>query len=80
MIHRLTIKGQVTIPKEIRDFLGLREGASRVEFSIDEDGTVRVVKAADAPRTASVRRPAGRSRKQPSLAERLAAEGLIAVY
>ena len=30
MSHRLTIKGQVTIPKEIRDFLGLEEGCSCV--------------------------------------------------
>ena len=32
MSNRLTIKGQVTIPKEIRDFLGLQEGNSSVEF------------------------------------------------
>lgn len=46
MAHRLTIKGQVTIPKEIRDFLGLTEGASSVEFSINKDGSVRVSRAA----------------------------------
>lgn len=27
MSNRLTIKGQVTIPKAVRDFLGLQEGA-----------------------------------------------------
>ena len=54
MANRLTIKGQVTIPKDVREFLGLQAGASRVEFTIDEDGSVRVVggrrAAADSPR------------------------------
>lgn len=45
MSHRLTIKGQVTIPKEIRDFLGLEEGNSCVEFAVAEDGSVVVRKA-----------------------------------
>ena len=45
MSNRLTIKGQVTIPKEIRDFLGLTEGASAVNFEIAEDGSVRVTRA-----------------------------------
>ena len=40
MSHRLTIKGQVTIPKEIRDFLGLEEGCSCVEFVVEADGSV----------------------------------------
>ena len=71
MANRLTIKGQVTIPKDVREFLGLQAGASRV-FTIDEDGSVRVVKAADAPRP--IRR-APVQRYQTSLASRLAAEG-----
>ena len=45
MSHRLTIKGQVTIPKEIRDFLGLEEGCSCVEFVVEADGSVSVRKA-----------------------------------
>ena len=45
MSQRLTIKGQVTVPKNIRDFLGLTSGSSAVEFIIDEDGSVRVQKA-----------------------------------
>ncbi len=45
MSNRLTIKGQVTIPKEIRDFLGLTEGSSAVNFEIAEDGSVRVTRA-----------------------------------
>ncbi len=45
MSQRLTIKGQVTVPKKVRDFLGLTSGSSAVEFIIDDDGSVRVRKA-----------------------------------
>jgi AbrB family looped-hinge helix DNA binding protein len=37
----VTTKGQVTIPKRIRDKLGLSAG-TEVEFILEEDGTVRV--------------------------------------
>lgn len=37
----LTFKGQVTIPKAVRDELGLRVG-DRVAFRVLEDGTVVV--------------------------------------
>tara|TARA_R110002020_G_scaffold154610_7_gene334623 strand:+ start:6557 stop:6817 length:261 start_codon:yes stop_codon:yes gene_type:complete len=40
---RVTEKGQVTIPKHIRDRLGIGPG-SEVEF-VAEDGRVRLVKA-----------------------------------
>lgn len=53
MSQRLTIKGQVTVPKNVRDFLGLTSGSSAVEFIIDEDGSVRVLKA----QTNCARRP-----------------------
>jgi antitoxin PrlF len=36
----VTIKGQVTIPKAIRDRLGIRPGVSTVEFDIVGDGQV----------------------------------------
>ena len=46
MSNRLTIKGQVTIPKNVRDFLGLTMGSSAVEFYIDADGSAKGRKAA----------------------------------
>jgi AbrB family looped-hinge helix DNA binding protein len=41
-IATVTTKGQVTIPKEIRDYLKLDTG-SKVEFVIDEKGDVKIV-------------------------------------
>lgn len=38
----LTSKGQVTIPKSVRDALHLRTG-DRVEFVLEADGTVRLL-------------------------------------
>jgi AbrB family looped-hinge helix DNA binding protein len=38
----LTSKGQVTIPKDVRDRLGLRKG-DRIEFRIGPDGTTTLV-------------------------------------
>ena len=35
----LTSKGQTTIPKDVRDYLGLRAG-DRIEFVLTEDKTV----------------------------------------
>ena len=40
MTHRVGAKGQVVIPKEMRDSIGLRPG-DRVEFEL-EGGSVRV--------------------------------------
>ncbi len=41
---RLTTKCQVTIPKEVRDALGLK-ALDLVDFEIDGDGKARIVKA-----------------------------------
>jgi antitoxin PrlF len=43
----MTSKGQVTVPKDIRDALGLGAGDS-VRFELDEDGNARIIKADDA--------------------------------
>jgi AbrB family looped-hinge helix DNA binding protein len=44
----VTVKGQVTIPKPIRDRLGITPG-SRVAFEIDPDGRVVLRREADEP-------------------------------
>ena len=40
MLATVTDKGQVTVPKEIRDRLGIAPG-SRLDFEAQEDGTLR---------------------------------------
>ena len=39
MAHHVTIKGQVTIPKRVREHLGIKPGSS-VEFQVKADGEV----------------------------------------
>ncbi|MEN9521488.1 MAG: hypothetical protein RLZZ381_4076 [Cyanobacteriota bacterium] len=39
---RLTGKGQVTIPKAIRDYLHIDTG-SKIDFVIDENGEVKII-------------------------------------
>jgi AbrB family looped-hinge helix DNA binding protein len=38
----ITSKGQVTIPKHIRDYLGLKAG-SRVDFDVNKEGRIEVL-------------------------------------
>ena len=62
MATTVTSKGQVTIPKPVRDRLGIRPG-STVEFELAPDGRVVLVKAkASRPKSrfASLRGRAGR--------------------
>ena len=47
----ITTKGQVTIPKAVRDFLGLKAG-SKVSFNRTKDGRVEIVPEED-PATVS---------------------------
>lgn len=51
---KITSKGQITLPKEIRDALGLRAG-DRVMFVVRDDGTVVI-----SPRKASLDQLFGR--------------------
>ena len=44
----VTVKGQVTIPKRVRDHLGLRAG-DRVAFEVDAGGIVTLRKATEEP-------------------------------
>lgn len=48
MATRLTSKGQVTIPKQIRDTLELVPG-SAVDFAVNQDGEVVIHKAGARP-------------------------------
>ncbi len=54
MIATLTIKGQVTIPKQIRDALDLRPGC-QVDFAVNDAGEV-VIHRAEAPKTEKIDR------------------------
>ena len=41
MLATVTDKGQVTVPKEIRDKTGITPG-SKLDFDVQDDGTLRV--------------------------------------
>ena len=61
---RVTEKGQVTIPKDLRDALGIGAG-TEVEFERDAE-TIVVRKVSDGPsRRAATRRPSPRTRGRP---------------
>lgn len=45
----VTSRGQITIPKDVRDRMGLEEGET-VLFRFDEEGGVRMVRAPSDPR------------------------------
>ena len=63
----LTSKGQVTIPKQIRQRLGLKAG-SRLQFRIDEEGKLMVQPEAS-----------GRLGRVPGLLHHLAGEQPVSV-
>ncbi len=44
MANQVTVKGQVTIPKKVREYLGIGPG-SGVEFEVDPQGEVLLRKA-----------------------------------
>ncbi|MGH8751870.1 MAG: AbrB/MazE/SpoVT family DNA-binding domain-containing protein [Burkholderiales bacterium] len=56
MAHQVTTKGQVTIPKRVREYLGISPG-SGVEFEVNTKGDVLMHKAG---RTAKSARPRSR--------------------
>lgn len=56
---RVTSKGQVTIPLDVRRRLGIQPG-SEIEFEVDEQGA-RLVRVKSAGGRAIVRRMRGRS-------------------
>lgn len=66
----LTSKGQVTIPREIREVLGLKEG-DRVVFRLDDHGKVFVVPEASSPLGRLAGRLSHLARKQPVTVEEM---------
>ena len=62
IISTITSKGQVTIPSEVRKYLGIKTN-DKIAFVIDSEGTVRL-KVPRYPSIASLRGAAG-SLKQP---------------
>ena len=48
MGSRVTRKGQVTIPKRVRDYLGIEPG-STVEFDVTSDGRIVLIKQGAPP-------------------------------
>lgn len=56
MAHQLTVKGQVTIPKRVREHLGIKPG-STVEFEVGANGEVLLRKAGRASRKVRRRSP-----------------------
>ena len=46
----VTAKGQITIPKAVRDALGVKPG-SRVDFRRNEDGRIELVKEGPKPKS-----------------------------
>lgn len=59
MSTTLTIKGQVTIPKQIRDALGLTPGTP-IDFAVNRDGDVVLHKARAARGARTSKAPADR--------------------
>jgi antitoxin PrlF len=54
MSTTLTVKGQVTIPKPIRDAMGLTHGTS-IDFAVNRSGEVVLHKADSGPTKAKAR-------------------------
>lgn len=65
-ISTITSKGQITLPKDVRDHLGVREG-DRLDFVIGADGAVCLI-----PLSGSVRRLRGLFRRAGAPAATLA--------
>jgi AbrB family looped-hinge helix DNA binding protein len=67
----LTSKGQVTIPKPVRDRLGVKPGDD-VAFEVGDDGRIVVSKAHGKPKPSRFAALRGRAGKGPSTAEIMA--------
>ena len=62
MSTTLTIKGQVTIPKQIRDALDLQPGC-KLNFAVNDDGDVLLQKAVAGAKSSKRRAPVAKQKK-----------------
>jgi AbrB family looped-hinge helix DNA binding protein len=68
---KVTTKGQVTIPKPVRDHLQIQAGTD-VEFAIEDDGRVVLVRADRRPAVSRFERFRGRAGPGPTTDELMA--------
>jgi antitoxin PrlF len=78
MATRITVKGQVTIPKKIRDALQLAPGDG-VEFEADDSGRFMVRKAQPSSTAPGLRRRERRPQPKDEAQMRRRAEELLAL-
>jgi AbrB family looped-hinge helix DNA binding protein len=50
---RVTSKGQVTIPQNVRESMGIQPAQTEIDFTQDESGRWYIVKSSNAPKTTS---------------------------
>jgi antitoxin PrlF len=74
MESAITVKGQATIPKEIREYLGLKPG-DRLKFFLHPDGTVVLLPKVPARSLRGIVRSRRRRRVTIDEMTRAAAEG-----
>lgn len=76
----MTSKGQITLPKDIRDALGLEPG-TKVDFRLLDNGTVEMRKAVlDPLAVAGILRREGERALSPQVVQERVAEYLAAKY
>jgi antitoxin PrlF len=74
MSATVTAKGQITIPKSVRDHLGIHAG-SRVEFQRLGDGSVALVKTGSADKRSRIERIRGTAKREWTTGELMALLG-----
>lgn len=72
----VTSKGQVTIPKKVRDHLGIRPGTA-VDFELTPDGRIALVKARK--RKAARRKPSRFAALRGTATVRMSTEEIMAL-
>ena len=76
MANTVTTKGQVTIPKQVRDLLGIKPGSS-VAFEVADDGRVMLSKLGG--RTAKARPPSRFAKLRGSVSAGMSTDEIMAL-